>query len=302
MRLTSGGCELDLSPEAFGWLRESNDALDDREELLRRMEADGYLYLPGFLNREDVIGVRQAICRELANDGHLDPDFPVEDGIAREGLTLYFRPDIANNPPVRPLLDQVIYGPQTMSFFTRLLGGKATHYDYTWLRAIAPGLGTYPHCDIVYMGRGTPHLYTAWVPFGDVPLTTGGLVVLEGSHHDREIRENYCTLDVDTACTNRSAQTQMTERGYDEGGAIAKDPAALRARLGYRMLTAKEYRMGDLLAFSVYTVHGSLDNQSRQVRISSDSRYQLASEPLDERWIGEKPPGHGGAMIRDTIC
>ena len=60
--------------------------------------------------------------------------------------------------------------------------------------------------------------------------------------------------------------------------------------------------MGDVLIFSVFTVHGSLDNQSNEIRLSTDSRYQLASEPLDERWMGEKPPAHGGNSIRGMIC
>ncbi len=69
-----------------------------------------------------------------------------------------------------------------------------------------------------------------------------------------------------------------------------------------RLLTAEEYRMGDLLIFSIYTVHGSLDNPSWQIRMSSDSRYQLASEPVDERWAGENPPAHGGNVVKGMIC
>jgi hypothetical protein len=48
------------------------------------------------------------------------------------------------------------------------------------------------------------------------------------------------------------------------------------------------------------TLHCSLDNQSpvNRIRLSSDSRYQLASEPADERWIGEEPIAHGPAAQR----
>ena len=58
-----------------------------------------------------------------------------------------------------------------------------------------------------------------------------------------------------------------------------------------RWLTT-DYRAGDLLVFSMYTTHCSLDNTSDRIRLSSDTRYQLASEPLDERWIGENPIAH----------
>ena len=32
------------------------------------------------------------------------------------------------------------------------------------------------------MGRGTPDVLTAWIPFGDIPLRGGGLMLLEHSH------------------------------------------------------------------------------------------------------------------------
>ena len=31
------------------------------------------------------------------------------------------------------------------------------------------------HYDVVYMGRGTPRLYTSWTPIGDAPLEDGPL-------------------------------------------------------------------------------------------------------------------------------
>jgi hypothetical protein len=60
--------------------------------------------------------------------------------------------------------------------------------------------------------------------------------------------------------------------------------------------------MRDVLVFGMYTMHASLDNQTDRWRLSTDSRYQLASEPADERWIGEHPPGHGPAAKVHAIC
>ena len=301
-RLMSVGHELPTDPEHFGWLRDSNDALGDVAELRRRMATNGYLYLPGFLDRADVRAARQAICDQLAQEGGLDPAFPAIDAVCLPSYEGYFRADIANRSVARTALERVIYGERMMSFYSEFFGGESTHYDYTWLRAIGPGGGTHPLCDVVYMGRGTPDLYTAWVPLGDVPLEVGGLVVLEGSHRDAELRAGYCTLDVDTACTNQPGVSQPNAAGYPGFGALSMDPTEVQRRVGGRFLTAREYRMGDLLTFSIFTVHGSLDNQSNTVRLSSDSRYQLASEPLDERWIGEHPPAHGGNMVRGLIC
>jgi hypothetical protein len=89
--------------------------------------------------------------------------------------------------------------------------------------------------------------------------------------------------------------------GWRWDGSVSEDPVELREQLGGRWLTA-EYRAGDLLTFSTYTIHASLDNRSERIRLSSDSRYQLASEPVDERWIGEAPVGHGPAGKRGRIC
>lgn len=68
---------------------------------------------------------------------------------------------------------------------------------------MAPGFGTVPHCDLVYMGRGTHKLFTSWVPWGDIDLRTGGLMILENSlGHEEKIRP-YLERDVDDYCENR---------------------------------------------------------------------------------------------------
>ena len=76
---------------------------------------------------------------------------------------------------------------------------------------------------------------------------------------------------------------------------------ATRHELGGRWLTA-DYCMGDLLVFSMYTMHASTDNHTAQIRLSSDSRYQLASDPVDDRWIGDDPPLHGIRAHKAMIC
>ena len=297
-KLYSGGLRLDTSPASFGELRSSNDYVGDAEILRKRVAEDGYLFLPGFLDREEVSQVRHAICQALADEAAFQAGTPVDEAIAKPGLDMAFRPDIANtSQEVKALL----YGPRLMGLFDRFFGGPARHYDFTWMRAIAPGKGSPPHCDIIFMGRGTPNVFTAWIPLGDIPLTTGGLIILEGSHKDEALRRTYCAMDIDTACENRDGTHQVSAAGYPGYGALSEDAPGLRDAMGGRWLTA-EYKMGDLVTFPMFTVHGSLDNQSQEVRLSTDSRYQLAAEPIDERWVGEHPPGHGGDMVRRLIC
>ena len=300
-RLTTQKLELDLSPEAFGELRRSDDIVGDAQALQQRMQEDGYLFMPGYLNRAEVLENEQILLERLAAANCLDPAAPVSAGIAIKGQGSYFMPDLAKD---NPALHKLLYEGRMMEFYHKLLGGEVKHYDFTWMRAVTPGSGTAPHCDIVYMGRGTHNLFTAWTPLRDTPLEMGGLILLENSHKNERLRENYGRKDADEYCANRlEAVPDGVGNGKNigPGGALSLNPVRLREGLGGRWLTSN-FRAGDLLTFSVFTVHASLDNQSNKMRISSDTRYQLASEPADERWIGENPMGHSQAAKRGKIC
>ena len=64
--------------------------------------------------------------------------------------------------------------------------------------------------------------------------------------------------------------------------------------------------MGDVLIFTMRTVHASIDNRTQTLRLSTDTRYQPADAPIDERWItgpdGASPVAHGLAGKRGRIC
>ena len=303
---------LDLSPEAFGELAPLDDPDARRQRLLAHLEEHGYLYIPGFFDRRAVAGVRRAITDRLAEKGMLDADRDPFDAIPNPRLSLGLDHEKGSNSvddvsrACRPMHD-LLYGERAMSFFGRFLGGAARHFDYTWFRSIAPGLGTMPHCDIVYMGRGTRRLYTCWVPYDDIPLKMGGLMVLGGSNSTavQQKLARYVCRDVDEYCTNRRLPGHVSLSGTSDNkvwkGGLARNPATLRRCLGGRWLTA-EYAMGDAVIFPITLVHAGLDNHSDRIRLSSDSRYQVADEPADERFVGEGPFGHVGAAKRGRIC
>ena len=310
------GEPLDMSSGCLGTLRVSTDVLDDRDELDRRMAADGYLFLPGYLDLGAVTAARRDLLQRLAEAGSLDLRYPVSEAILKPSVAISFSPELgADNPS----LDRVLYSGRMIEFFGHFLGGEVAHFDYTWFRSKAPGseTATSPHCDIVYTGRGTHNLYTAWVPFSDIPFEMGGLMVLEDSHLNEELKATYGQRDVDAYCENDPEATQTVERVQAEGreptaeerltissiwrGHYSNYAIATREELGGRWLTA-EYRLGDLLVFCMNLMHASSDNQTDRVRLSSDSRYQLASEPRDRRWIGDNPPKHGIRAKEGMIC
>jgi hypothetical protein len=302
LQLTARGFALDTSEDAFGELRSSLEVGDDAGALRQRMQEDGYLYLPGYLDRDQVLEARREIVTRLAAGGQLHPDCDPMEAIRRPGLEIGWMPDLARN---NPALDKVLYAGRMIEFYEGLLGGPVRHFDYTWFRAVCrgPQHTTPPHCDIVYMGRGTKQLYTAWTPIGDVPLEMGGLMILEGSNRKADKLKHYLERDVDTYCVNgrHAADIESGKKTWEWPGWLSPNPVSLRAKLGGRWLTT-EYRAGDLLTFTMATVHAALDNYTDRIRLSSDSRYQPAAEPADERWIGENPIAHGRAGKRGRIC
>jgi ectoine hydroxylase-related dioxygenase (phytanoyl-CoA dioxygenase family) len=298
--LSSFKHELDTSPEAFGELRRSADALDDPAELNRRLEDDGYLYIPGYLPRELVLEARASIAARLAAEDSLDPAHPVLDIVARPDKVMTYRGDLALN---NPAIDRVVYGPELLGFYRSLFGEPVRHFDHTWFRAVSRGQGTPPHADLVYMSRGTHQLLTCWIPYGEVPLEVGGLMLLEGSHQQDKRLRNYLEVDVDLYCENRPKDVAKVRDngGWSHPGWLTSNPTTLREKLGGRWLTA-EYQPGDFLTFKMTMLHGSLDNQTDRIRISSDTRYQRASQPADPRWVGSNPTAHGKAAKQGRIC
>ncbi|MGJ3243659.1 MAG: phytanoyl-CoA dioxygenase family protein [Opitutales bacterium] len=303
IELSSGGRPLDASPDALGAMEEATHLLGDPEALREQLAETGYLLIRGFHDRDRVVAARRSILQKLADADWVDPDGPLEagrllpDAEKPAGLLEYAYEE--------PAVENVIYGPAMMALMDALLGGPAMHFDYTWLRTTPPGNGTPPHCDLVFMGRGTHHLFTCWTPLGDIDYEQGGLMVLEDSHRKRNRIAGYLKGDFDSFCANRpEAEIDRSERAH--AGHLTDNPVRLRQSLGGRWLTT-EFRMGDILIFPMYLIHASLDNTSEdRVRLSTDSRYQLATEAVDPRWVrpapGERPPGHGPHVARGVIC
>jgi hypothetical protein len=299
------GEPLTAAVTGIGMLNDATGLAHDGEAMRLAIERDGYVYLRGVLDADDVREARLSVLNRLHAEGSLAPDQPIENGIAHPDADFSFRPDLAVD---NPAVERVLYHGAMMDVFGRLLGGPVRHFDFTWLRAKTPGAqtSTNPHCDIVYMSRGTPRLFTAWTPLCDCPTEMGGLIVLEGSHRRDDALKDYWRMDVDTYCrgdteTGDLLQGRLKWASDKLGGAVAETAQDAQAALGGRWLTAN-FQAGDVLIFCMQLVHSSLDNRTDRIRLSTDSRYQLASEPADERWIGEHPIAHGPDAKKALIC
>jgi Phytanoyl-CoA dioxygenase (PhyH) len=282
MQLSSNGRVLETTPAEFGELRDSNDLLGDFEALHSRITDDGYLLFRGLLDRGSVMTARREILLKFAAVGEIDSiNYPVMEAIQSDHTFIDQVNLIAFTESVRSGLAyaNVVHDPGLMSFFEGFLGGPVRTFDFRWLRFMRPGESTGIHCDGPYITRGTKNVWSAWIPLGDVPLEEGPLMILEGSHKNERLRQSYGTKDAD-------------EHGI---GWLSTDPVGLRRRLGGRWLST-DFRAGDVMVFGPYLVHASLDNKSpkSRCRLTSDTRYLLVGDELDERWNGEIGNPHGG--------
>lgn len=294
-RLSSSGSPF--PSERLGFLNESTHLMGDFEALRQAIERDGYLFIKGFHSREKVLEARQAVLSQLKAEGIILDDKGPDESKVAEGVECAFRPDLAS----LPLIPELLYSDQVMSFFSGLFKEESLHYDYTWLRAVSPGLATKPHYDIVYMGRGTEKVCTLWTPLSDIDWPLGGLAILENSHKNEELKSSYGKVDVDRVCSNKQGRSEWEDKGLIGFGALPDSVGDLATALGGRWLTST-YQMGDVLIFSMHTLHCSTDNQTDRIRLSTDSRYQPASLPADERWVGASPVGHGEKAKQEMIC
>lgn len=280
-QLFSNGIKMNMHPEKFGELRESNDILDNVIRLRERMEEDGYLLIRGLLDPEAVLRARQEILLKFAIIGEIDDtNFPLMDAIYSQNS---FRENVnlrAFSQSVRAgaHYQDLCFNEKLIGFYKQLLGGAIRGFSFQWPRLVRPGEGCGIHYDAPYMNRGTTNVYTSWIPIGNVTKQEGALIVLENSHKHETLINGYAKRDVDKEAL----------------GWFSNNPITVQNEYGGRWLST-DFKAGDVLCFGMVTMHAALDNHSpiNRCRLTSDTRYQLASDPIDERFVGEDPEVHG---------
>jgi hypothetical protein len=282
--LTANSIALRDDPAFLGPLTSATDLLGDGPGLREAMAQRGYLFFPGLIDPAVVLEARREVLTKYAILGEIDDRHPIMDAIAGEAHGVANANLRAFSESVRSgfWYRQVTDNNRLIAMYADLLGGPVKPYDFRWPRFVRPGEGCGFHCDGPYMNRGTDRLFSSWIPLGSVAREEGALIILEDSHRSDELQNGYLRADADR----------------DGLVWLENDPVALQQRYGKRWLTT-DFQPGDVLCFTMHTLHGALDNQSPigRCRLSSDSRYQRADEPTDPRWNGPVIEGHGGSRV-----
>ncbi|CAE7226697.1 unnamed protein product [Symbiodinium natans] len=237
-----------------------------RHQLQARLHADGYLYLRSFLPSSTVCGARLSLLRQFQRSGLLADECPP--GQARCGAsTPSGRPEGFCSDEVLAVLND----PDLFSFLDGLFQDVVEVVFDANLRGIQPGQSTGFHTDSVYMGKlmvpDRPPILACWIALMPIPLELGGLVLCRGSNSHPgfgPLRGTYGKLDLD-------------ESDIGGTGWFTEDPEEV-TRFGGCWETA-EYGPGDVVIFTMHTVHGSSVNRTDSWRLSLDFRVQSSLAP-----------------------
>jgi hypothetical protein len=246
---------------------------EDSDVLKARLSEDGYLCIRGLIPRDAIMGARKVLydgMRELDDDSTFE--YPKGKAGCYMGNKEFTH---------QPAFLEAVENPSCYDFFEKLFDEEAISFDYKWARSVPEkAAGTQAHMDVVYMGRGSQRLHTMWTPLGDIERENGPMVVLDKSHNHpafEKIRQTYGKMDVD--------------RDKVGGGWFSNDYKELADLCGEKWLIG-DYQAGDVIIMGLHMFHGSLRNEMDKVRFTCDVRYQPASEPRDNRWIGDNPIAH----------
>ncbi len=276
MYAQSNGLAVPTDPDHFAPLRDSTALIGDPDELRKRFHRDGYVYLRGVLDRNEVLGVRAAYF-SMFGPGYLKPDTTAADGVwSGEALPGLPPHGVVGHPAhrmVRSKLFARFVANSTLERLARFLleEPEVMRLPRQIVRHYHKGpLSSRAHTDFDYLDRGSDHIVTIWIPVGDCPVPTGGLVYLENSH----------TLDSHQL---RALKTLRTDRPGDPRP-ISHDLAWTQKMIGGRWLYA-DYRAGDVTIHSPYIVHASLDTTTDVMRMSADVRFIPITVEPDPRWL-----------------
>lgn len=273
-----------ISADVLGELREHDVSQLDSIDVSQEMSEHGYMFLRGVHSTESIQLARSEVFGRLYEVGEVaSPDASgIFTGTSNRESSVSDLGEFWQSVSEGEALRAVTHGEQIQSVMDSVFSRRSKAHDYLFLRPGVAGRSTHLHYDKPFFARGSDTIYTVWTALGDIPVELGPLVVVEGSQGFTDLVAAAFAVDYE------SSDTPLVQ--------VMQHPEELARARGVRLLTA-DFRAGDVIVFSMSVLHGSLDNVNRrgEIRLSSDVRWQPASDPVDPRYMGPNPPGTTGA-------
>jgi ectoine hydroxylase-related dioxygenase (phytanoyl-CoA dioxygenase family) len=283
-----------MTPERLGRLTPSDAGLPVKR-LWEFYREHGYVWIKGALDRAEVLAFRRRFFAAFAEAGLLAPGMdPVEGIYAGSGERKEQVTQILFQAARWASYEAFCLSPRIRQFYEAVLGGEVYLHKRKIIRFTKPGdaNSTGAHYDLTYLRGGTERVYTSWIPIGDIPVVMGGLVYLEGS--DAWGRKMEAEFSVKNADLPPEERINAYNKNMAAGGWLTKDLPSLAERLDTRWLMA-DYEAGDMVVHSGYMIHAATQNDATdgRMRLSTDIRYQLVADTIDQRWGQDWRPDDG---------
>ena len=274
---TSNRSEIPFTPQYFEELSPAD--ISNKEELVARFERDGYVFLRSFLNRESVFDLREEYMKQFDDiifkegtsrregifSGKLQYQ-PSEHGLPHHPAAQFVKNSkfiaFTHNPRLRAVAELLMEGADVVQLKRKPL---RHFYKGTYVSSRA-------HSDYTYLNDGTDNILTVWIPLGDIPMETGGLLYLKGSHK----------LDLSML---RETVNENGEQPADSRP-ISGDLKEVSDVTGLPWLYA-DFKAGDIVLHNPFIVHASLDCNTDAMRLSTDVRFADINGRIDSRWLDD---------------
>jgi Phytanoyl-CoA dioxygenase (PhyH) len=270
--------------ERLGELKDSTPLLADPVALRKQLQQDGYLYLKGIVKPQHIEAARQEVFARLAEMGELkEPAHEgIFSGVSHRDQRVSSRGEFWQSVSEGPHLRHLTHGEDMHRVMDLIMGEKSRPHDYLFLRAGVQGRSTGLHYDYPFFTRAHDQVYTVWMPIGNVPVEQGPLAIVEGSKKFKDLIDPMNGFDV---ALDKSRKATLSQ-----------DALSLATERNTRLLS-RNFEIGDIVVFGMYTLHGAFQNHCplQKVRLSCDVRWQPAALDVDARYFGKNPGGTTGA-------
>ena len=289
--------QMEIPSDCFGPLAEFSGNSASEHDVDQCLQEHGYVVLRRYIPTALVRAARLEVFSRLYEVGEVAE--PIAEGLLT-GSSQRSDPDeddgaFWKSVSVGAALRRVTHGAEVRALMSTVLGTPPRAHDLLYLRPMPRGEATALHYDYPFFAGESERIYTVWIPFGDVPLCDGPLVIVERSFEFDDLLDPIRCIDFSVDRSNDAVQAAA----YQSPNRI--HPVALAQERQTRLLSS-DFAAGDVVVFSGFTLHGSLDNDSSQnrLRLSCDVRYQPAADSCaDERYFGADPKGSKGRGYAD---
>lgn len=279
-----------LAPDQVGQLKQSHPS-EPMETLRNRYDEDGYLFLKGLIPRDQVMAARSNYFQAMASTDVLEPGTKPVEGIFNKSANPSDYPNIGagaaangrlgtttkanefEDISVKAHTDEWYIGSKdgsvkgfTQNEVLRDFVAKFTGWDddilglkRTLLRNNCPtnrAIGV--HYDQIFLRYGEPTSVTAWVPLGDIGITGGGLIYLEGGEKvGAEIESEFAAKALASGMTEEEMKFAFNKNMMSTGF-LCDGPADFSRTYNRRWLVTT-YEAGDVVLHKPHQVSHNFD-------------------------------------------